>query len=61
MLTDTLLPLLVKILVTAATVVAASVAAELLGREEPVDKVAALFHGGPFCSDGFAGDPSQIG
>jgi len=36
-------------------------AAELLGREEPVDKVAALFHGGPFCSDGFAGDPSQIG
>jgi uronate dehydrogenase len=36
-------------------------ATELLGKEEPVDQVGALFHGGPFCSMDFAGDPAQIG
>jgi uronate dehydrogenase len=40
---------------------AESFAAELLARAEPVDKVGALFHGGPFCSMEFDGDPSQIG
>jgi uronate dehydrogenase len=40
---------------------AESYAAELLGKDEPVDQVAALFHGGPFCSMEFAGDPAEIG
>jgi uronate dehydrogenase len=40
---------------------AESFAAELLARAEPVDTVGGLFHGGPFCSMEFDGDPSQIG
>jgi uronate dehydrogenase len=35
-------------------------AAELLAQEEPKDEVAALFHGGPFCSAEFDGDPAMV-
>jgi len=35
-------------------------AAELLGKEAPADPVAALLHGGPFCSAEFDGDPASI-
>jgi uronate dehydrogenase len=40
---------------------AESFAAELLARAEPADPVGALFHGGPFCTMEFDGDPSRIG
>jgi uronate dehydrogenase len=36
-------------------------AAELLARAEPADKIGALFHGGPFCTMEFDGDPAEIG
>jgi uronate dehydrogenase len=40
---------------------AESYAAELLARAEEPDPIGALFHGGPFCTMEFDGDPSQIG
>jgi uronate dehydrogenase len=36
-------------------------AAELVARAEPADKIGALFHGGPFCTMEFDGDPAEIG
>ena len=36
------------------------VAAELLGKDEPADAIAALLHGGPFCSAEFDGDVGAI-
>jgi len=39
---------------------AESFAVELLGKAEPKDDVAALFHGGPYCSAEFDGDAALV-